>query len=330
MLYSCSGKWSGYSYETKGYGNRVTKSYFAGALGCTLLITGVYQTSFASDLFTGDPYWTYSVYGGYYGVVCGELTDDSIPDLVLSEMGNTRVKIFEGNGDGSFSLLQTLSSIDAVWSEISDVDGDGDMDLIQAVESVEDSIFVMLNDGSGIFSDPISSRIQFGSEFFAVSNFDSDLLPDLVVCANGLIYLLHGNGDGSFQEAEPLIIYDEYYGTTAIDLADLDNDSDQDIVVLAGERISVLFNNGDGSVSWGGYYGSFPGPIYGIGNLVLTHLNQDTFLDVVLAAGVGIGSNTIFTLVGNDVGAFNSTGPGWLDGHGYRHVIASDFDLRAV
>jgi len=302
------------------------RSKIAGTVIMLLPLIMSFSSVSASELFNEEPDWVYLLSTNWCcNLISANLNGDSIPDMVLGDLSKDQMQTFIGNGDGSFDQFQTLPLTNPIWLETSDVDLDGDQDVV-AIRESNLSIFTMLNDGTGYLSTPISSYIDAGGENFEIALFDTDTLPDVVVGnGSGNVYYSHGNGDGTFEEA--VKIHEEYYGVLALDVADLDSDGDLDIVLLAWQRLSVLFNNGDGTVTWGGYYGPYAGPIAG-GDIDISHLDSDEFLDVIVSAGEGMGTNTVFTFLGNGDGGFDVTGPGWLDGIGpFTHVIAEDFDL---
>ncbi len=298
----------------------------AGAVIMLLPLILSYGSVFALELFSEEPDWVYQLSVNWLcNLISVNLNGDPVPDMVLGDLSNDQVQTFIGNGDGSFELFQSLPLTNPIWLETSDVDLDGDQDVVAMLWS-NLCIFTMLNDGTGNLSTPISSYIDAGGENFVVALFDADALPDIVLGNGpGNVYYSHGNGDGTFEEAEK--IYEENYGAYALDTADLDSDGDLDIVLLAWHRLSVLFNNGDGTVTWGGYYGYYAGPVDG-GDIDIVHLDSDEFLDVIVSAGEGMATNTVWTFLGNGDGSFDITGPGWIGGTGpFTHVIAEDFDL---
>ena len=313
-------------YDSEGDSAPMKRSTIAGAVVILLPLILSSHSVFASGLFDQDPDWVYHLSASWCcNLISANLNTDSIPDLVLGDLSKDQIQTFIGNGDGSFDLFQSIPLTNPFWLETSDVDLDGDQDVVVMREN-SPSIYTLLNDGTGNLSTPISSNIDAGGKNFVVALFDADTLPDIVLGNGpGNVYYSHGNGDGTFEEAE--LIYDENCGAFALDVADLDSDDDLDIVLLAWERLSVLFNDGDGTVTWGGYYGPYAGP-FPAGHITIAHLDNDGFLDVALTAGVGMGANTVFTFLGNGDGSFDITGPGWLGGiASFTHVIAEDFDL---
>lgn len=316
-------------YDTEGDSAPMKRSMTPGAVIMLLPLILSFGSVSALQLFSEEPDWVYQLYtNSPCNLISATLIGDPLPDLVLSDSYSECIQTFVGNGDGSFELFQTISLTHTMWLETSDVDLDGDQDLLAiCTQAGALHVFVMLNDGAGNLSTPISSYIDAGGENFVTALFDADTLPDIVVGnGSGNVYYSHGNGDGTFEEAQ--LIYDENYGAFALDVADLDSDGDLDIVLLAWHRLSVLFNNGDGTVTWGGeYYGPFAGPVEG-GHLDIAHLDSDEFLDVIVSACEGMGTNAVFTFLGKGDGSFNITGPGWLDGVYFNQVIARDFDLN--
>ena len=314
-------------YDSEGVGTPMRRSAIAGAVVMLLLLILSFGSVAASELFNEDPDWVYQLStNSPCNLISATLTADSLPDIILSDSYSECIQTFIGNGDGSFNLYQTLSLANPMWLETSDVDLDGDLDIVVMCAPPNDGyIFALLNNGTGNLSNPISNYIDAGGENFVVALFDADTLPDIVLGNGpGNVYYSHGNGDGTFETAE--LIYDENYGANALDVADLDSDGDLDIVLLACERLSVLFNDGDGTVTWGGYYGPYSGP-FPAGNIDIDHLDSDELLDVLISAGEGMGTETVYTFLGNGDGSFDITGSGWIGGCAFNHVIAEDFDL---
>lgn len=313
-------------YDSEGDSAPMKRSTIVGAVVILLPLILSSHSVFAYGLFDQDPDWVYHLSASWWcNLITANLNTDSIPDMILGDLSKDQIQTFIGNGDGSFDLFQSIPLTNPIWLETSDVDLDGDLDIVLMCES-DHYMYTLLNDGAGNLSSPISSYIHTGGENFVVALFDADTLPDIVLGNGpGNIYYSHGNGDGTFEEA--VKIYDENYGAYALDVADLDSDDDLDIVLLAWERLSVLFNDGDGTVTWGGYYGPFAGPVEG-GDIDIAHLDNDEFLDVALTAGEGMGTETVYTFLGNGDGSFDITGPGWLGGIApFNQVIATDFDL---
>lgn len=110
-----------------------------------------------------------------------------------------------GNGDGTFQAAVTYSSSgEAVSVAVADVNGDGKPDLLLADGSAD----VLLGNGDGTFQTGVSYYNSDGSpaSAIAVGDVNGDGKPDLLVLSSetsplitGLIGVLLGNGDGTFQ-----------------------------------------------------------------------------------------------------------------------------------
>jgi hypothetical protein len=169
--------------------------------------------------------------------------------------------------------------------------------------------------GYPLFVPPASYYIgNDASEAVAVADVNGDGKPDLIVasqscgsCGHGVVSVLLGNGDGTFQ---PFVQYDPggYYAA-AVAVADLNHDGKPDLVVTNyyGEcqsegcngTAAVLLGNGDGTFQPAVLYNLPAGNPDAIG---VADLNGDGKLDVV----VGFWSVGLAVLIGNGDGTLQS------------------------
>jgi len=221
------------------------------------------------------------------------------------------------------------------------VNGDGKPDLVVAnycasasncVSYGPGSVGVLLGNGDGTFQ----TAVAYGSGGFdafsvAVADVNGDGKPDLVAanrcvsassCVNygdGIVGVLLGNGDGTFQMA---VAYDSggyvgYGGATALAVADLSGDGKLDVIVaqcpypsegcIDQGEVGVLLNNGDGTFQTAVNYNSgadFPDSI------AVADVNGDDKLDVLVAnAGTGThgqGDGAVGVLLGNGDGTLQT------------------------
>jgi hypothetical protein len=156
------------------------------------------------------------------------------------------------------------------------------------------------------------------SQSVAVADLNGDGKPDLVVvdeftsghasCWTGIVSVMLGNGDGTFQTA---VTYNSGgYDPVSVVIGDVNGDGHPDLVVAnecqynskcpSGGGVSVLLGNGDGTFqaavgySSGGEQAS---------SVALGDFNGDGILDIVVANYV---SSNVSVLLGNSDGTFQT------------------------
>jgi hypothetical protein len=188
--------------------------------------------------------------------VVGDFNGDGIPDLAVDEAnfdypGSGAVSVLLGKGKGLFQAPVSTNSNGALDTIAgSDFNGDGRLDIAL---STGNGAAVMLGNGDGTFGAPLQVVTTLGTPArgLVVGDFNNDGNQDLVVLANGFvqanpIYVLLGNGDGTFQPAK------QFWSSTslpmAIAAADFNHDGKLDLVVdLNPNGIAVMLGNSDGT-----------------------------------------------------------------------------------
>src|ERR1700727_1925572 len=209
------------------------------------------------------------------GGATGDLNGDGKLDVVLASQcalnncSNGVVTVLLGNGDGTYQTPVSYAAGQDMKSVVlGDVNGDGKLDILTVSECNSDcsagAVNVLLGNGDGTFQPAVTYNTGAAdANFLAVADANGDGKLDLLVinicasnnsCSGGVLSVLLGNGDGTFQTAVN-------YGSggespQGISAADVNGDGKVDIVVVhqctnngdcSSGLASVLLGNGDGS-----------------------------------------------------------------------------------
>jgi len=162
------------------------------------------------------------------------------------------------------------------------------------------------------FSSPISFTTNNSSQqYVAVGDFNGDGIPDLAMTSyySGVVTILLGNGDGTFQLGQSYTVGGYPY---SIAVADLNGDGKQDLAVVnlvAGTQggFSVLLGNGDGTFQPQTQY--FTGAYTSPSQVVVGDFNGDGIPDLALQVSGGVlnssqSSTFLAVFLGNGDGTF--------------------------
>jgi hypothetical protein len=199
--------------------------------------TFTYQAGWI-DLSTNPP----SDNSGNYGSVFSDVNNDGFTDLYIakcrqgvnSSTDPRRInQLFINNGNGTFT--QDIANTSGLrigaqsWTaDFGDIDNDGDFDCFITNHDVSSQ--VLLNDGSGHFSDITQSsgmlNAVFGLPLQGVfTDFDNDSWVDIVV-AGTQHQLFRNNGNNTFTEVQNIM---PGTGIGSFAIGDLNHDGYQDI-----------------------------------------------------------------------------------------------------
>lgn len=240
--------------------------------------------------------------------LAADLNGDGKMDLVVVNSGGNSVSVLLGNGDGSFLPQKTFATdFDPFAIVIADVNGDGIPDIITANGTAQ-SVSVLLGNGDGTFQPAKNIVLASAPADICVTDIDGDGKLDIAAAGNtstggGVISVLRGNGDGTFQAP----ITSTFAATTPLltfTFADVNGDGKLDAVLTtyyssggvgAPPEGGVLVVYGDGTGHFANSH-AYPiaGTVYSYANI---DVNGDGIPDAILIDSNDSGASPYSTVI---------------------------------
>jgi len=265
-------------------------------------------------------------------VAVADLNGDGKPDLVVATEIEGAAAVLLGNGDGTFgqAVYYPTAGFYAESVAIADVNGDGKLDLVVATKCQTKNtctgfldpggVSVLLGNGDGTFQAAVGYNSGgLAASSVAIADVNGDGIPDLIVtnpCSSvdpngnctsqGVVSILVGNGDGTFQTA---VSYSSGgLGVISVAVADVNGDGIRDLAVVndGSDSVGVLLGNGDGTFkSAVSFTASSDG--YDPLSVAVADVNGDGKPDLVVTINNGLNHHgAVSILLGNGDGAFQA------------------------
>ena len=240
----------------------------------------------------------YPVGTGPNGLFAGFVNNDTILDLVATNLAAQNFSVLIGNGDGTFlPAVNYATGVEPTAVCLGDLDRDGDNDCVVAC-AANNKIFVYLNNGSGVMVPASQCTTGTYPVGVGLSDFNRDGRMDVVTVnrAANNISVFFGIGNGTFN---PQGNYPVGGSPSSVAPADLDQDGDIDLLVSlrSNNKLKIMINNGDGTFATGQQYtaGSkpaqvFAGPLNASDRFIDAATANNNAANVSVLPGIGDGT----------------------------------------
>ncbi|CAF3964587.1 unnamed protein product, partial [Adineta steineri] len=275
-----------------------------------------------------------------------DFNNDTYLDIVAVDSMNGELNIFNGRGNGNFSLITTyssgLNSYPCSFS-IADFDNDNILDIV-ITNNGTNSITILTkyimypNTSQTVYSTGESSSPIYVS----VGDFNHDNYLDIVVAnsESNNIGIFINLGNGTF-DSEQLYNTSSLPQEQLIAIGDFNNDNHLDIVVVMTNamEIMILFGYNNGTFKYGNIFST--GTDSPPDSLTIGLLNNDSYLDFIITTstshnigiflGYGDGNFTEVILYQTDKSfSPNGVNIGDFNNDNISDVLITDFDHGGI
>lgn len=212
------------------------------------------------------------------GIVAGNFSGDTIPDVAVAYTNNIRLKIRNAAGGFSNGTLLNIGPDNVYGMRAEDMDNDGLEDIV--VLNIYCKLRIYYNNGNGTFTDSLYSQgTVFGSGTMHVEDVNNDGYKDVFMLAvNSTVFL--SNGSRVYQP-QPISLP---FTPEVSCIGNWNNDSFKDILVADNGVLTPLIGNGNGTFT-AGTNAVVPMNLTTMG---LADMNNDGFSDVITTGDLDV------------------------------------------
>jgi hypothetical protein len=235
-----------------------------------------------------------------WNIELGDVDADGLLDIVVSTSSDSADSIAVLTAQSGFTPVK-YTNINYPSIQLADVDNDGDFDIVAIDFSTPAKLYVLKNNGTGIFSVPAAiTTTSPPNNRLLTGDLNNDGATDLIMLNNEQqpVDLYLGDGTGEFSLSSSLNPITSATGATnAGTLGDVDNDDDLDIAFTLDSDIDtqdgvyIYKNNGSGGFSSSGIF-AMPNP----DGIRFVDADGDKDLDIYAIALTKDANNTIIAI----------------------------------
>lgn len=253
-------------------------------------LTDVFLSGNGDGTFTQQPDLPGSI--GFQDGVAVDINQDSHLDFIAGEGG---LSIYLGDGHGNFQLKPLSSPGNYTGIAAADFDKDQKIDFVAASWLAPSDLQSFRGAGDGTFSGPnsLSNPLIQNPFKLATADFNSDGNADLLLSSLDAVFVIFGNGDGTFRlnssDLHSVAFPNNHPpGGQNIPLvaaadADLDGKIDAFVANNASQTVNVVLNDGTGTFPQANP--DFSATVdAGISNVSVADFNGDGLPDIILTS----------------------------------------------
>ncbi len=184
-----------------------------------------------------------------------DFNNDGEIDLVVTTAWDTEVRVLTGDGQGSFSNMDTYYTSNGVRGVVvGDFDGDGWDDML-TTNRLDGDISIFMNNGDGTFSETGMDLPNQDETACVLADVNGDGILDVFFASfnSQKVGVLLGDGAGNFTLNDEVAVQGRPW---MIGAGDLNGDGFADVVSVNSNanRTAVLFGDGEGGLGQPVYY----------------------------------------------------------------------------
>ena len=264
------------------------------------------------------------------GLNVADLNGDGYLDIATVDCCESArgTSILFGRGDGTFKTAVRLNDSTGYGIAVGDFNHDGKPDLAETTYAAQGPVVaIFLGTGHGNFASPVYYPTGPAVSGIATADLNGDGNFDLITadecdvqnCSNdtlGLVSVLLGNGDGTFQSH---VDYPTGFFSTSVAVGDFNGDGKPDLVVgnYDGLTVSVLLGNGDGTFRPRIDYGTAEDTT----SVAVADFNGDGLDDIIATNG----HSSVSILLADAAGGFQARAD-YVAGTAPLSIVAKDFN----